>query len=201
MNKSTPINQLPLQQNSQNLFVNDQQRQIITQAQQAINNSTMPQNTQLSNEIISDDDNAIQDMLNNLNSSSQQPDLQYIQQQQQLQQQQQDEYLARISAMNNLNINQFPSAQTPQVYSVNPLLQQQQQLPKADGFVNQFMQLLTNDFKLAAIIFLAVIVVQFIPFHKYISKYIAIDKIPYHDVIFKAIIASLFVIIVNKLIK
>jgi hypothetical protein len=201
MNKSTPINQLPLQQNPQNLFVNDQQRQIITQAQQAINNSTMPQNTQLSNEIISDDDNAIQDMLNNLNSSSQQPDLQYIQQQQQLQQQQ-DEYLARISAMNNLNINQFAASPASQVYSNNLLLQQQQHVPKTtEGFVNQFTQLLTDDFKLAGIVFLVVIVVQFIPFHKYISKYIAIDKIPYHDVIFKGIMASLLVIIVNKLIK
>jgi hypothetical protein len=210
MNKSTPINQLPSQNSSPNIFVNDQQRQIITQAQQAINNSTMPQNTQLSNEIINDDDLAIQDMLNNLNSQPQ--DIQQIQQIQQLQQlqqqqlqqqqhmqqqqhyQQQDDYLSRVAAMSHM---MQPQLSQPQQL---PQLSQTQQFFKSGGLTDQFAQLMSTELKIAGIVFIAVILVQLVPFTQYISKYIAVEKIPYHDILLKAMIATFIVIIIKKLI-
>lgn len=209
MNKSTPINQLPSQTSSPNIFVNDQQRQIITQAQQAINNSTMPQNTQLSNEIINDDDLAIQDMLNNLNSQPQ--DIQQIQQIQQLQQlqqmqqmqqqqqqqqqyQQQDDYLSRVAAMSHMMQPQLSQPQLSQ-----PQLSQQQFF-KSGGIAEQFTYLMSTELKLAGVVFIAVILVQLIPFTQYISRYIAVEKIPYHDILLKAMIATFIVIIIKKLI-
>jgi len=206
MNKSTPINQLPSQNSSPNIFVNDQQRQIITQAQQAINNSTMPQNTQLSNEIINDDDLAIQDMLNNLNSQPQ--DIQQIQQIQQLQQmqqmqqmqqqqqhyQQQDDYLSRVAAMSHM---MQPQASQQQILQQLP---QSQQFFKSGGIAEQFTHLMSNELKLAGVVFIAVILVQLIPFTQYISRYIAVEKIPYHDILLKAMIATFIVIIIKKLI-
>lgn len=209
MNKSTPINQLPVQQGSQPSFVSDQQRNMITQAQQAIGNSTMPQNTQLQSEILNEDDSVIQDMLNNLNSS--QPDAQlpsYIQQHQQqqqqqqqmqqnqLQQQQQDE-LMRLAAMNNLNINQLMSGYGPNPsgsYTTPSIV-----MPQVNNYTKQFTGLFTNEIKLIGIVFLVVIVVQFIPIHQYVGRYISIEKIPYHDIILKASLTASLVVILKKL--
>ena len=94
MNKSTPLSQLPSTP-SQGNFVNDQQRQMITQAQQAIQTSTFPQNTQISSDIVNDDDPTIQEVLNQFNLPPSQPEIpniNYLKQQlitEQMQQQQQ----------------------------------------------------------------------------------------------------------------
>lgn len=189
MNKSTPINQLPSNlPNQQNAFVNDQQRQMITQAQAAIGNSTMPQNTQLPNEILNEDDAVIQDMLNNLNTgqSNSSVDPGYTQ-----------EDLLRLAAMNNLNINQFPQQQYAPAQNYGYMSTVQTSQPTS--YAKQFTAILTSEFKLAAVVFFLVIIVQLVPFHSYLAKYIAIDKVPYHDVILRAIIAALAVIIIKKL--
>ena len=192
MNKSTPISQLPTQSgqggqgNSQNAFINDQQRQMITQQQQAVGNITMPQNTQLPVDVLNEDDGVIQDMLNNLNSSQQDMGQQSGQSGQYMPQQYQQDELLRLAAMNNLNINQMYT--TPQVNIAKQPLSA------------QFTQLFTSELKLSGIVFLAVILVQLIPFARYISKYIAIDRIPYHDIILKASIASMLVVIAKRLI-
>ena len=193
MSKSTPINQLPAPIPTQNTFVNEQQRQMITQAQQAISNSQMPQNTQMSPDILNEDDAVIQDMLNNLNSQ-QEPN--HMANHAVLQQQQQEELL-RMAAMNNMNINQLYQQSTmnapPQIMQSS-----QQQMPT---FLVQAKQMFGNEMKLVGIVFLAVIMAQLIPFQKYISRYIAIEKIPYHDIILKASIAAILVVIVKRLIN
>ena len=198
MSKSTPINQLPTQSIPQTAFVNDQQRQMITQAQQAIGNSTMPQNTQISSEMLNEDDAVIQDMLNNLNTQ-QEPS--YVQQHQTLQGQQmpqsQDDLL-RYAAMNNLNINQLMG----NGYGPTPYQAVLQQPSVALGNVpiaKQFTTMITSEMKLVGFVFLAVVLVHFIPFHKIVSKYIALDKIPYHDVLIRASLAAMIVIIMKKL--
>ena len=218
MNKSTPINQLPTQLNAQPTFVNDQQRQMITQSQQAAGNIPMPQNTQNQPEMLNEDDGVIQDMLNNLNngggSAQEVAQNQYIQQQQMLQQQQQQqqqqlmqqEELMRIAAMNNMNINQLMGGYGPPGYSqpsqaMPSYAEQPMQAPVVSGgLAAQFTALFTNELKLAGLVFMVVLAVQFIPFHRYISRYIAIDKIPYHDIVLRAMIASFVVIICKKLI-
>lgn len=195
MSKSTPINQLPSQMGPQNTFVNDQQRQMITQAQQAIGNSQMPQNTTLPNDILNEDDSVIQDMLNNLNANQQQQqDLQH-----------QEEFL-RMAALNHMNINQV--MQQPQQQYMPPPSQQYFMPPMTPAAAptqqlnmqQKFMSLMTSEFKLAGLVFAVVIIVQFVPFHRYLSKYIAIEKIPYHDIILRGILAALAVIIAKKLI-
>lgn len=193
MNKSTPINQLPSQLSApQNSFVNDQQRHMITQAQHAISTSQMPQNTQLAPEIMNEDDVAIQDMLNNLNTGGIQQ-----QDQQQIPMHTQDELLQRLAA-NNVNVNSLMSGYGPQAYSMPQ--QQFASMPSVPTFsAKTITSLFQNELKLVGLVFLVVLLVQFVPFHQYVGKYFAIDKIPYHNVILRAIVASLLVVIGKKL--
>lgn len=209
MNKSTPINQLPSQNvPQQNIFVNDQQRNMITQAQQAIGNSTLPQNTQLPSEVINEDDTAIQDMLNNLSS---QQDTQSHQQQMppvySSQVQSPQEELMRFAAMNNLNINQLNSLMSG--YGPPPFMRSMQDSPppppsfykqSQQGYMKQLTHIFSSEMKLAGLVFLVVIVIQLLPLHKYIGRYIAVDRIPYHDVLLRAIVAALLIVITKKLV-
>ena len=194
MNKSTPISQLPAQTSAgSTAFVNDQQRQMITQAQNAIQQSVLPQNTQISNDVINEDDAAIQDMLNNL--SSQQEHTMPVSYNQSANAQ---EELMRLAAMNNLNIHQLNSLMNnygPQ--NSAPA----QAAPAPVGFASGLAYLLASEVRLAGIVFIAVLAVQFVPFGRFVGKYVAIDKIPYSDVLLRAIIASLIVVVVAALFK
>jgi hypothetical protein len=69
-----------------------------------------------------------------------------------------------------------------------------------DGSIMSFITNITDDIKLAAFVFVLFIAVNFIPVDKYLSKYFAIDKIPYYDIITKAIIAFIAVIVLKKMI-
>lgn len=71
MNKSTPLTQLPTSQSQQQQpqFVNDQHRQLITQAHTAAQNFTMPVNTQLGGDYSREEDATIQETLMHLNGS------------------------------------------------------------------------------------------------------------------------------------
>jgi hypothetical protein len=214
MNKSTPIAQLPSNTLQNNNFINEQQRQFITQAQQAISNSPMPQNTQMSSDIANDDDIVVQDILNQINASSsneqgnsgqdQGMNMNAINQQLMMQQ---------LAAQQQQNMVQ--SSQMPQNMQYPPqALYQMSQMgyggPMENSIVVQGSQPLdfktylfhfADDVKLAGIVFVVVILVHFIPLDKLISKYFAVDKIPYHDIILRAIMAALFVIIIKKLSK
>lgn len=206
MNKSTPINQLPAV-SQQNMFVNDQQRHIVTQAQQAIGNSTLPQNTQLPSEVINEDDAAIQDMLNNLSSQQEPPQGGPPQYSPHIplptgHTQSPQEELMRIAAANNLNINQLnqlmngygaPPSYPPSAAQFQPHVQGYAR--HLAGLKNVF----SSELKLAGLVFLVVILVQFVPFHRYIGKYVAIDKIPYNEIVLRAIVASLVVVVFKKL--
>ena len=67
------------------------------------------------------------------------------------------------------------------------------------GTVDMFMTLFADDVKIAALVFGSVIVAHFVPAGSILNRYIAIDKIPYHDVILRAIICALLVVILKKL--
>jgi hypothetical protein len=200
--KSTPISQLPTNNNN-NTFVNDQQRQMTLQAQQAILSSSMPQNTQLSPDIVNDDDSAIQDILNQINASNNVNDnnerLQYEQALQQL----------RIENPQQQPINQMPPP-PPMLHQQQQQLLQQQLLQQQLANLNtaetispykSFMSCFESDIKLASLIFFSVIVAHFTPINKFLSKYLAIDKIPYHEIIFTALLAAVFVIISKQILK
>lgn len=128
--RSTPINQLP-NQNTQNVFVNDQQRNMVIQAQNAISQLQLPQNTQQTLEH-DEDDNTIQEVLNQIQSTNTQ-DAQY---QQQIQQMQQIQQLQQMQQMQQLQKESIQAPQLPpQIMSQNsnlqtPQLQQFIQLPQ-----------------------------------------------------------------------
>ncbi len=213
MNKSTPISQLP-NVNPNQVFVNDQQRQFITQAQQAISNTTMPQNTQASSDIVNDDDMVVQDILNQINASSGEQNAERVQ----------------TENVNQIYMQQ-PQQPPPQQHFMPPQMQfaanqnippqilyqmangNFQMPPESGGMMPQthmpsgpldyktFMHYFADDLKLASVIFIATIVVHFIPLEKFVGRYIALDKIPYHEVLFRAIMISIVVIIIKKLAK
>lgn len=144
--RSTPINQLP-NVNTQNVFVNDQQRNMVMQAQSAISQLQLPQNTQqpLEND---EDDNTIQEVLNQIHSTGAQ-DSQYQQQMQQLQQMQQMQQLQQMQQqIQKENIQQVPQM-PPQLMQqgVVPQIPQIIQIPQnvAPSPQYDFMAALTQN--------------------------------------------------------
>lgn len=205
MNKSTPINQLPSSIHNQAAFINESQRQIVTNAQNAVGNMNMPQNTQ--NNIDADDDAEIQDALNDVNA---QLGLQ-----------------ASVSSP-----PPPPSLPKPPVYSPNipsipvenpsdvmflqgaqytmPPMQHASYSPQAPSPVPpmtlptvsymDYVVRFSNELKLALLVLLAVFAVHFIPFDSMIGKYFAIDKIPYHDILVKAFFTAVIVVTIKALV-
>jgi len=202
MSKSTPIAQLPSAIPNGG-FVNEQQRQFITQAQQAIStNNHIPQNTQASSDVVNDDDLVVQDILNQINASVN---------------------ASPPQEQPSPPIMQQPMAQHPQLVMHNqqPMyqMQSQPQAPQLDQQLFNLMQQqhaaimphqfqfmdylnnITDDLKLAGLVFFVVIVIHFVRIEDFVARYIAIDKIPYHQIILRAILAALLVLIVKKIIK
>lgn len=217
MNKSTPIAQLPSNNNNMQTqnFVTDQQRQYINQAQNAISNSHMPQNTQLSADIINDDDVVVQDILNQINASTDSSNqnevnnqqMQQMQQQMMIQQMAQQQNMAQPQQINN-GYQSGPS-QSQQAMLLaqmggyggggNPYDNIIQNVPPTE--FKDYLVHFADDLKLASLVFFIVIIVHFIPLDKLLSRYFAIDKLPYHEILLRAIMAALFVIIIKKLLK
>ena len=190
MNKSTPISQLPSAMQAQNTFVNDQQKQMIQNAQQAIQNINLPQNTQIQQDIVNDDDATIQEVLNHINSSQQQqqqvhhvpppptthsiPDTNY----------QMDQQMMIQNLMNQNMMNQMQQ----------PSLSHQVGMSNIDMFFHMF----ADDIKIALLILTLFILVNFIPVGSILGRYIAVDKIPYHDIILKGLLCAVMFILTKK---
>jgi hypothetical protein len=194
MNKSTPISQLP---NTQN-FVNDQQRSMVTQAQQAIQNSTFPQNTQLSPDITNDDDPTIQEVLNQFNNNDQSQLLAQAQAQAQAQllaqAQAQSQAQMQMQAQAQDQANQLYSQMQAQAQVQNNIIPQI--IPPSSTILGGYITNFTNDIKLVIAIFILYIVIEFLPIETVLGKYIAIDKIPYHKVLLRALLfAGLFIVL------
>lgn len=206
MNKSTPLNQLPNNPMMQNTFVNDQQRQIVTNAQQAIGNINMPQNTQVQPDF-GDDDAEIQEALNDVNAQLQpQPPPQRMQtpppQMMQMPQEYNQEVLPHqmipnipIENQSDLMFMQGARAMAHPQQMLAPAPQ------KKDWFnMSDFFERFADDVKLAVIIAIVVAAVHFIPFSSLIGKYIAVEKIPYHDIILRAVFAAVVIVAVKNLV-
>lgn len=212
MNKSTPLNQLPAM-GGQNTFVNDQQRHMVMQAQNAVNALPMPQNTQMSSELPNDDDATIQEVLNQIHGGggnasqsmdtmdSSVPSKSMPVMPPQLMNQQitpnmmpqpivQSPPQPAFDPYSQMYTGQYPSQPQP---IVDPLQN------STDGSVLGFIGSIAEDFKFGAFIFLLFIVVHFIPIDKFLMKYFALDKIPYYDVILKATVAFVAVIVFRKM--
>lgn len=202
MNKSTPIAQLPTM-NQQGSFINDQQRQMITNAQAAIQQSTMPQNTQLSSDIINDDDPAIQEVLSQFNGggggggqlSAKQEQMQNMSMVQQNHMQQQ-QMLAQLQAQQNYMEN---------MAQMNQLVPPQPQIVPGSSAIStevlkNYMVDISDDLTLTGLVLGLFVVVHFIPIENIITRYISLDKIPYHNIIIKAVFAAILFFFIKKLI-
>lgn len=220
MTKSTPLTQLP-SINTQQGFVNEQQRQMVLQAQNAVNAIPPPQNTQIQLDGTNEDDMTIQEVLNQIHASNNGNS---------------NEENIMNGMMGNFE-NQTPQSKqpmmppqimAPQITSQmmpNPMVQappqpqydpyQQLQFMGAlppqpqpiidplqndnDSSFTTFLGNIAEDVKFAAFIFILFIVVHFIPIDKFLMKYFALDKIPYYDIILKALLAFVVVILCRKL--
>lgn len=155
-----PTQQLP------NGFINDQQRQIVAQAQQASEAFTLPQNTQVSSDIITEDAATIQDALDALSKqevASHIPNAEYY-----TQQQQQPSY-------------EMDPAQYMYVADDQPR-------PELKAKLLHDLMTWNGDVKKAIIIGIVFVIVSLAPVDSFVSRYIAIDKIPYSSLIIRALI-------------
>lgn len=198
MNKSTPINQLPSVQQSQQ-FITDQQQQIVNQAQNAISNMNMPQNTQILNELVEDPDESIQEVLNSLNLNNSTPPLmeQQLLNKNNINQQNSIQYNHNIPTQNqqfNLD-NYMTNNTTTPMHNWNSTYQ----MPSNNfSSFDTFIKVFGDDIKLALLIFVSVIIVNFIPIIKFLNNYISLDKIPNNEILIKASFAAIFVIFFKK---
>jgi len=193
MNKSTPLSQLPNTQQQPTLpnnptFVNDQQRQIFVQAQQAAQTFTLPQNTQASNDMGTEDDMTIQDALDALNASASGGQQQVAQQQ----------------AAQAETFQQYQHQQPPSYEQVQQQMYQQesQQYHVADTdaknkLVNDLMTW-NDDVKKSIIIGVGFVLLHMLHIETFIYKYIALDKLPYSAIIIKSVLMFIFTFIVLK---
>lgn len=205
MNRSTPINNLP-----QSSFVNDQQRQIVMQAQQAITNMQLPQNTQLAQtnfELQNEDDATIQEVLNQIQSTTttteQQPNLP----QQPVPQAQMPSIPALPPQPTQFTQNQTDLLQNQAMQYLGQYPPQPQQYVDGGLLANRVgeqntmltsISAVAHDVKLATFVFVLFILVQFVPVDRFLVRYIAMDKIYYYHIIVKALIAFVAVIVFKK---
>jgi hypothetical protein len=220
MSKSTPLNQLP-SVNGQNVFVNEQQRQMVMQAQSAVNAIPIPQNTQLQMDTSNEDDATIQEVLNQIHGGgngggqqSSEEGMMMNMMEGPTPQSRQPMMTPQIMAPQiTQQMMPPPMVQSPPQPQFDPYGQMQysgqyppQPQPIIDPLQNQsegsvlgFVGAIAEDVKFAAFIFILFIIVHFIPIDKFLMKYFALDKIPYYDVILKALLAFVAVILFRKL--
>lgn len=182
MNKSTPLSQLPgaAPQMIQQPFLNEQHKQMVNNAQAAIQNVSLPQNTQISADIANDDDATIQEVLNQINSSgSSIPQSAPTQ-----------EYIPNIQQQ-----YQQPLQQQLQY----PTLLEQPIKPITNNSIDVLLNVFADDIKIAILVMVAFVVVNFIPITSILGRYVAIEKIPYHDILLKAMLAATIVLIIKRI--
>ena len=222
MSKSTPIAQLPFQGISDRggpqqqaspgggggVFVNDQHRQIIAQAQHAAQNYTMPQSS--SHDISHEDEATIQETLQYINSSSaplQMPPA-HMQQAQMQQTQQSQQSQMQQAQMQQAAYLQYDPQPPPAVHggmdpslfgygmSAPPMVLPQQ----ASSLVRQNVWMPARDDAWIVLMgVIAYVLLSVLPIEKIAGHYIAFDKIPYSDVLFKAAIMGVVLYIGRRM--
>lgn len=165
----------------QGSYVNDQQKQLVMQAQQSIQSFQQPQDSNVTHE--GDNPDHIFETLQALD-----PSLFEQQKQQQLQMQEQQ--------LQQLQMQELQQQQQQQ---------NQQQMPQQNGqHMEQqkqgFFDLYSIEIKMSIICAIVFIIVSILPIEKIIFKYYSLDRIPYSNLILKAIISAIVFFILIKLI-
>lgn len=197
MNKSTPLNQLPNHPASP-AFMTDQQRQIVSQAQQAAQNFTLPQNTQASSDIINvdDDDATVQEVLQQLNQkipisapppppppppSLHEPPSQTT-----------ADFVPHAAGPSPAEFGGYGAA----AYGYGggfPMVQD------ASGASRWYAIWEDKDVKLLGIVLIAYAAVTLLPVEKLVYHYVALHHVPYSNLIIKAVLCALAVYFLKKL--
>lgn len=201
-NKSTPLAQLPSSQQQQQLqtppnnFVNDQHRQLVTQAHSAVQNFVMPVNTQLGGEYSKDEDAVIQDTLMHLNGVSDSAPPPIIKQLAPLQSQTELNYPSPVNAP----LNQGPASPSPAASSSPGVAQNSQDMLNTSFNHSQHAPVLSwwscvgdnDDLKMALLVALITVALCVLPIDRLIQEYVpyAISQITYVDLFGKASIAA-----------
>jgi hypothetical protein len=212
MNKSTPLNQLPSGPLGQNTFVNDQQRQIVTNAQAAINTMQMPQNTQQTFDVGNDEEAEIQEALNDVNAQLHRqptPQMQMppppmpVQHQQQMQQ----SMNGYVQQMPNIPIENQADLMFMQNGGQAPPPSMHMPMPPVPKFdisepqtVKQIIIRFADDLKLGAAIIGVIFALHFVPIESIVGKYFAIEKIPHHQILIRAVLAAAIIIIIKNVV-
>jgi hypothetical protein len=202
MNKSTPISQLPSAASLSNTFVNDQQKHMVAQAQNAVNTMVMPQSTQVT-DMNTDDDATIQEVLNqvqNMTQPQQQPMTMPSMEHMMPQQMQHMMPPPPQQMQHNFDPSMFNTLVASQMAGPAPPPMGASSYNSYMGNLETFVTNFADDIKVAAIIFVVIVATHFVPFDKFIGKYIALEKIPYHDILVKALIAAVVAIFIKKVV-
>lgn len=187
MIKSTLLAQLPLNtakseqhtfappsQQAPTGFINDQQRQIVAQAQQASEAFTLPQNTQASSDIVTEDAATIQDALDALSK--------------------QDALGPAITGIPNAEYYTQQQQERPEYFGADPGQYMSDDEAPSPGRPEVKAKLLhdlmtwNGDVKKAIIIGIVFVIVSLTPVDSFVNRYIAMDKIPYSSLILRALI-------------
>lgn len=191
MQKSTPISQLPnmsLPVQPQ-VFVNDQQRNIVTQAQQASQTFQMPQNTQSTQQdILNEDSTTIQDALDSLMP------------QQNSREQEIADYMARVQEQKEMELAAY-SANGP-VYDPNVNKEQHvtQDINMKEKIINDVLSW-NDELKIALFATGLFFMIQSFPIENIVYKYVAFNKIPNSHLVIKGLAMFIGMLIITKLSK
>ena len=213
MSKSTPLSQLPSfapqqqmmqppqqqQLQQQGPFVNDQHRQIVAQAQHAVQNYTMPQSSSSAHDISHEDEATIQETLQYIsgpyNGAAQQQQQPQQQQQQQQQPPQQPamqydpspppplppHYMMHDGGGGGGGMYMPPAALAPPPQPLSALL-----APSGSVAGCGWMPA-ADDVRVVVLGIMAYVLLAVLPVESIVSKYIRLDGFPYADIILKAL--------------
>jgi len=146
-------------------------------------------------EVISgDDDTTIQEVLNQIAASSSQPQQQPPAPPPVPQQNVTPQQAAFMAAHNSQQLSNIDT---------NVLLSMINNVPVVTAgpntsMMNMMMNMLTQDFKLAAIVFVVFVAVSFIPITQILGKYFSLDRIPHSDVIIRGALVAIAVMLLMK---
>jgi hypothetical protein len=211
MNKSTPLNQLPHQGSASDNagassapFMTDQQRQLVSHAQQAAQSFTMPQSTQTSHDVVNldDDDSTVQEVLQQLNQTipghapppppappAAMPPSST------------EAFQQHNSGMQTpTNVYGYGSDSVGSYAGYAPqqsmMFNQASPGPSLMGWTSLVFD---QDFKLLLLVAVIYVTVTILPVENFVYQYIALNKFPYASILVKAALCAVAVYIGKKL--
>jgi hypothetical protein len=188
--KSTPINQLPpyqqsqqgSQQQQQSVFLNEQHRQIVSRAQDAVQNFTLPTSSQMQTDL-QEDDATIREVLQQINGGGGGGGDQQNPQQQQQQPPMMMPQQPQQAPM------PMPMPMPPQPTACYDALPYQQQQPPPDSFLTA--ALLSGDARAGWLVAALYVAVALLPIEAYLGRYVPLDRFPYAGLATRALILAI----------